>query len=90
MKKILLIAAASMFGSALYAQTQPAEPVPAPASDTAAMPTDPAATTPPADPTAVDAAQPATTEATPPSDNGSATQDDSHKGKHKKKPRGGM
>lgn len=87
MKKILFVAAASLLGSALYAQV----PAPAPTPDAAATPDDTTAATPPADATAPDPAQPATTEAAPPTDNSSATADDAHQGKHKKRPKhGGM
>ena len=89
MKKILFIAAASMLGTALYAQdTQPA---PAPTADAAAAPADTMAATPPADATATDPAQPATTEAAPPADNSAAATDAAKTGKHKHRPKhGGM
>jgi hypothetical protein len=86
MKKILFVAAASMLGSALYAQAQPPEPAPTP--DAVATPAETPDATPSADAMAPDPAQPATTEPAPPSDTSSAATTDEHKGKHKKKPHG--
>ena len=87
MKKILFVAAASMFASALYAQTtDPTPPATDAATAPAPTPTDAAAPAPATDPAAATPTTPSA-DATPPADTSGSGTADEHKGKHKKKPR---